>query len=101
MLKRLNGWQRLSVVLGVLWTLWVGLVAWDRWPRELCCEDERGYLDGFTIEYYESRFLAETSLEAFGLALAFWLLPPLALYVAGLTVGWVYRGFRSPPATPH
>jgi hypothetical protein len=29
---RLNGWQRLWVVLTVLWTLVVGLLMWDGWP---------------------------------------------------------------------
>ena len=39
-------------------------------------------------------------MEVAWFALMLWLLPPLALYAAGLTVRWVYRGFNLPPATP-
>jgi hypothetical protein len=31
---QLNGWQRLWVVLSVLWTLWVGFRTWQDWPTD-------------------------------------------------------------------
>ena len=79
---RLNGWQRLLVVLAVLWTLVVGFVVWQQLQQ----------LSDLSVERWALSALA---------VLGYWLFPPLALYAAGLTIRWVYRGFRPPPATPH
>lgn len=96
MTNRLSGWQRLWVVLSVLWTLWVGLETLDRWPHDLSYVDENGDLiiDSPAIRYLRSRLLAETPGKAALIALTLWLLPPVALYGAGLAYKWVYRGFR-------
>jgi hypothetical protein len=34
MMNKLNGWQRLSVVVMALWTIWVGVITWQHWPVE-------------------------------------------------------------------
>lgn len=31
---RLNGWQRIFVVISIIWTLGVGFLAWQKWPIE-------------------------------------------------------------------
>jgi hypothetical protein len=38
---------------------------------------------------------ASERLPFFGRAFLWWLVPVVALYVAGAAVGWVYRGFRT------
>ena len=69
---RLNGWQRLLVVLAVLWTLVMGFVGWQELQR---------LLDLPTV--------AVGRWALFALAvLGYWLFPPLALYAAGLTIRW-------------
>jgi len=65
---RLNGWQRLWVVLCVLWLLFASLVAFLDDPGW----DVQGLLDILLI----------------------WFVPPIAVYALGLMSAWVIRGFR-------
>ena len=110
--KTLNGWQRLSVVLAVLWTLIVGLVALgglnelpqrpttiDFTPIDPAGPTEKIEPSDSALAEWRSELKdgrRRVALEA----LMLWLLPPLALNAAGLTVNWVHRGFRLPPETP-
>lgn len=62
---QLNGWQRLWVVASGLWAFWLLTQGWEV-PNAL----------------------------NFRNALTLWALPATALYLAGLTVRCVARGFR-------
>ncbi len=58
----MNGWQRLWVVVTVLWTLVVGLVTWEGWPArpgQVLSIFPSGAIDPNTgtmptIEYYDA-----------------------------------------------
>ena len=41
-IMRLNGWQRLGVLLVVVWTITVGLVTWNSWPPTYLSLDPDG-----------------------------------------------------------
>ncbi len=71
--RRLNGWQRLWVVLSVLWSPgWMGLI---------------GYVILYPAEYPGRA--GEVILMGFGI----WLGPIVALYALGLASGWMRQGF--------
>jgi len=63
---RLNGWQRLWVVIAALWT---------------------------PIGVWQSAVLLPMSVQAVAVGFAMWATPLVVLYAAGLTVAWVRRGF--------
>ncbi len=70
---RLNGWQRLWVVLSILWSpAWMGFI---------------GYVIIYPAEYPGRA--GEVILIGFGI----WLGPIVALYALGSAIGWVRRGF--------
>ena len=67
-LKKLNGWQRLWVVVSVGWFLFLALVA--------------------AVAIIEGR------VPRLGLLALAWFVPSVGLYFLGLGVGWVWRGFK-------
>jgi len=69
-MRRLGGWQRLWVVVAVLWGLLVVAVA------------------------------ALDSGVEIDIALMVWLVPVSGLYALGASVGWIVRGFRSIEEAP-
>lgn len=146
-MNRLNGWQRLWVVMAILWTLVVGVLSWQSWPKmrssapltpaEFARIIKAKYpsyasvpddvLVAKMLEKYEVVYTGADGVEhvfppgldpkkAAGIvagkvqppsaldvttertsavrgALVLWLVPPVALYVLGCSVVWVYRGF--------
>ena len=71
---RLNGWQRLWIVLTVAWTMINLYYFWHNWQYR--------HLPGFS------------KLELIGEVLLSWLVPPIVVLAVGLVVRWVYRGFK-------
>jgi len=71
MTLKLNGWQRLWVVLSILYLLAVIFVASLMWPNS-----------------------SQEQLEVVLDSLLVWVLPVGALYILGLSVGWIIRGFK-------
>ena len=73
---RLNGWQRLWVVLAVAWTIF------------------------FNLMYFGRNWQVASELEVIVQGLLGWLFPPIIVYAVGysasLVVRWVYRGFKPP-----
>ena len=61
---RLNGWQRLWVVASGLWAVWLLIQGYE-------------ILNGISLRN----------------ALSFWALPVAVVYLSGLAVRWVVRGF--------
>jgi hypothetical protein len=146
-LKRLNGWQRIWVVVTALWVFWFaafiakhfpteqkqlafwaqsmafsaiyenpdktlvekGLVSVDRVRALHANLGDKQYIEAApklypkvnfseTLARYESSMAGLTKHQAETLAgwLLIMILPPLALYLAGLIVAWIRRGFKSP-----
>lgn len=54
-------------------------------------------MDAILRQYYEAleAQAATERLPFFGRAFLWWLVPTVALYIAGAAVGWIYRGFRA------
>jgi len=87
---QLNGWQRLWVVFTVVWTIVPAIIVSRNW-QVLWLPDEDYSLLSTTA--WGTRF------EVFGGAIFAWVVPPITIYLAGVVVRWVYRGFRQ--ATHH
>jgi hypothetical protein len=68
---RLNGWQRLWVVLAILWCVPIGALLVANAPHPY--DREYGGLGALVL-----------------------IVPPGVLYLAGLAVAWIRRGFREP-----
>lgn len=70
---RLNGWQRLWLLVTVLWALVVGV---------------------FVVILQSNRNEAVPLLNAIGFWVLFWSMPAAAVYALGLGIAWVRSGFR-------
>lgn len=68
--RRLGGWQRLWVVLVVIWTVPILLLGYIGWPQQ-----------------------SEQVAKFAGFLVGSWLVPPFVVYALGLGVGWIRRGF--------
>jgi hypothetical protein len=87
------------MVLSVLWTAGVGFLVWNNWPPDpaplVSITDENGNtvtidLSGLPAQRdlgAERRTLIVTST-------VLWIAVPMAVYIGGLTIRWVYRCFR-------
>ena len=104
---RLNGWQRLWVVVAVLWTCSVLPSAYFvGWPGPQTVNEALA-AGGVVIESPQppppppSAEALDEARQAFrsrrvrfaGIVLMIWTIPPALLYAFGLSVGWVRRGF--------
>ncbi len=67
-LKDLNGWQRLWVVVSVLWLLFLALFA--------------------------AAAIESGRVPPLGLLALIWVVTSVGLYLLALGVGWVWRGFK-------
>ena len=76
----LNIWERLWVVLAVIW----GVVCVGSAIR-------------LVIENLGDAPLAAYIAVASALVLAIWFLPLIGLYILGWVIGWALRGFREGP----
>jgi hypothetical protein len=146
MVRRLNGWQRLWVVLSVLYLVPVIGIAVILFPKQESLDESRVYdsisavvsyvektekarisegvytirskhygdlpndeiiqrlhekwcgkVDFTTIEEdYKQKLdaLPTERAKTAGIAFLAWLVPVIALYVLGLAIGWIIRGFR-------
>ena len=68
---KLNGWQRLWAMIVLLWTIIIAV-----------------------ITYFASKEFdvgKELDLPA---VFSIWLIPPISLYLLGLLIAWVIRGFK-------
>lgn len=121
---RLSGWQRLWVVLAVLWLVMSGAGLWKAHQRTDTVfldpntgreTPQDGFLRGqpegplvVVVAGNERQYIFPPGTDpkkAAGIVrqyrnaqtkslLALWLIPPVVLYVLGWSVGWVYLGFR-------
>jgi hypothetical protein len=148
MLERLNGWQRLWIVLSVIYLIVVVAFVIAVMPRASHYARSRLYNSIDTVGRYlerddasfryeggwtmRTKYYADLSDEqvlaklhdkykdkvdfdpveseyrrkmnrrlleqaqTFGIALLFWLIPVVALYILGVGVAWIIRGFRQP-----
>lgn len=122
-LDRLNGWQRLWLVVAVIWLPMSAWVVADDFPTDA---DRPSYAKALVeqqklIELAQSRMLGaplvlsekekwaraaewnrqidrdilDAQLIAAGKGLALWIGPMMALYLLGMAVAWIRTGFRS------
>jgi hypothetical protein len=68
---KLNGWQRLWIVVTLGWAVCIALFVWAGWP------------------------LAKVDADVIGSALIVWIVPSVSLYLTGLAWAWVRRGFST------
>jgi hypothetical protein len=68
MVNRLNGWQRIWVVLAVVW------MPFGTWQAASVGRNPEAFAVGFALAGA----------------------PLVVLYILGLTVGWIRRGFTQP-----
>jgi hypothetical protein len=87
-----RGLLRLWVVASVLWVLVVGLVAWVAWPAHT------DFFDAFKSTLPDAPPWAQPDPLARNdlvLALCFAVVPPVAVFILGMSLLWAVRGFRS------
>lgn len=90
-MKRLNGWQRIGVVLSVLWSLFVVGLAYEYMKRGLIDPYDLLLLDHLTIFLgHPPRFVVVLAALAFPIV-GGWLL----VYGIVWATKWVTRGFKS------
>ena len=100
---RLNGWQRLWVLVVVIYFFPVCLITLVTFPESaqtlpstsqsaLMFTPEELAAVGYKPPIPKS-IIFET-ITHIGLGLLFWILPSIALYTLGWGIGWVYRGFK-------
>ena len=77
-LKRLNGWQRLGILLSAIWLV---VVAAGSTLYIL------NHLNGIT-------YLLPVILPVVGWGLVAWIIPSVLAYLFAWGVGWVWRGFK-------
>jgi len=102
---RLNGWQRLWVVLVVLWTFLVLAVSYIYWPRHAVTPagaDAQGFIpDPPTVPSSSTIMTVRNQRAIFAAeALATWAIPAGGIYFLGWSVGWIRRGFDTDSANP-
>ena len=97
-MSRLNGWQRLWVLITVLWVLIVGAAGLTSNPngyrswRDAPIVDETKPFDPDAYLASKKLYIGERFLDFASAAL----LPPPCLYLLGLGLAWVRKGFRKP-----
>ena len=94
---RLSGWQRLVVVLAVLWTIAVGVRTWQTWPHlrpPIVVPSDDGGTRVLPGTGEDNAGLAARRASAARYALGLGLGPPLAIWGLELASRWVRRGFK-------
>lgn len=140
MKNKLNGWQRLWVVLSAIYLAIVIVFTWSSWPTKRQIEnswvyslitatkDPKDYAyeireaykdipDGELIKRINAKYsekpeykeilnttnlkyqmeiqsLGKNRFKTFGIALLAWLFPIGILYLVGVAIGWIYKGFK-------
>ena len=68
----MSGWQRLSVAAMTVWTVFMGVILLAYWSQR----------DDMSVLLY------------LAFVFAFWLTPPLLVFLFQWVTRWIYRGFR-------
>lgn len=141
MKAKLNGWQRIWVVLSVIYFVIVVVFTYTVWPTESKIDnswvyslidktkdpndytyqirdaykdisdkelikrinakystnqDYKEILNEINLKYQgELQSLWKNQFRTTGIALVAWLLPIAIVYLLGLSVGWIYKGFKN------
>jgi hypothetical protein len=90
-MRELNGWQRLSILLTLAWSVCAAWLVWQAWPAPvltLARPTSRFNPCALTIsfQYCERQLVA---------AVVIWLVPVLLAFLLWRGVVWVRDGFRS------
>lgn len=138
---KLNGWQRLWVVLSITYFAIVVAFTFSLWPNESKIEncwvyslidetkdpndytyqirdaykdisdkelirrinakyssnqDYKEILNSINLKYQsELQSLWKEQIKTIAIALMAWLLPIATVYLLGLSIGWIYKGFKN------
>lgn len=111
---KLNGWQRLWITTGIFYFFVVMFIFWIIFPRATeipKCDDPQYPLygnmfcdlsptDRDNMPQYQlilksrEATLHNKQIDTIKIAICLWLGPLLLLYVCGLLIRWIYRGFK-------
>jgi hypothetical protein len=94
--SKLNGWQRLGIVLSVFWMVGIGIECWveqvqgpfsSGWVTDSVVSGQPQKINNLTLQPEEQ----VVNIARFSVAL---IAPPIALWVIGFSVAWIRRGFQ-------
>jgi len=86
-LKRLNGWQRVGILLSAIW-----LVVVAAGSTLYILDALNGVTNDGSLAYLQ--FRERAVIRAIGWGLVAWIIPSVLAYLLGWGVGWVWRGFK-------